>query len=54
MTYVEEIQNQRKEIDRIDGEIIQKIVKRVKLAKEIGKIKKRYKKLLSLKHYQQY
>ncbi len=43
MTYEEEIQSQRDKIDRIDEEIIKKIADRVKVAKKIGGIKKRYK-----------
>ncbi len=42
MTYEKGIEIQRKRIDRIDEEIFKKILERVKIAKKIGKIKRKY------------
>lgn len=42
MTYEEEIDGQRKEINRINAEIVEKIAERVRVAKEVAEIKRRY------------
>ena len=42
MSYENEIEELRKEINRLNTEILEKLVQRVKVAKEIGAVKKRY------------
>jgi chorismate mutase len=42
MTYEEEIAPHRKEIDRLNAEIIDRLAKRVEVARAIAEVKRRY------------
>lgn len=42
MTYKKEIEKLRKEIDRLNVEIVEKIVQRIEVAKGIGRVKRRH------------
>ncbi|MFQ6076028.1 MAG: chorismate mutase [Candidatus Bathyarchaeia archaeon] len=42
MTYEDEIEGLRKEINRLNEEILERLAKRVQIAIEIGLVKKRY------------
>ncbi len=42
MTYEEEIAPHRKEIDRLNAEIIERLAKRVEVARAIAEVKRRY------------
>lgn len=42
MTYEEEVEGLRTEIDRLNADIIEKLAERVEVARQIGEVKHRY------------